>query len=307
MKKVLFVYNPNAGKGRIMQHLDEVVDIFEQAGFQVALYRTKAPLDGKREVIENIDVFDRIVCAGGDGTLSETVSAMMELPEEKRIPIGFIPMGSTNDTGKSYHIPGQVTQALKVAAEGVEFETDIGEMNGVYFTYVASFGKLSAVSAFTPQEAKKTFGYGAYLGEGLKALIEMESYVIKIEYEDENGQFHTMEDDYYLGMVTNTLSVGGFSGITGSTVNLQDGLFEVILLKRPDNILDFNKQVTNMFLSQNKDLSNEVVFKFKAKNIRFTSESEVQWVIDGEDGGRHKDVDIKIHPKAVKIMVKESE
>ena len=305
MKKVLFVYNPNAGKGRILHHLDEVVDIFEQEGFQVALYRTKGPLDGKREIMENIDVFDRVVCAGGDGTLSETVSAMMELPEEKRLPIGFIPMGSTNDTGKSYHIPGQVTEALKVAAGGVPFETDIGSMNGVFFTYVASFGKLSAVSAFTPQEAKKTFGYGAYIGEGIKALVEMESYVIKIEYEDEDGQVHTQEDDYYLGMVTNSLSVGGFSGITGSTVDLQDGLFEVILLKRPENILDFNKQITNMLLSPNKDPSNAMVQKFKAKRLTLTSEADVQWVIDGEDGGRHKNVDIQIYPKAVQIMVKE--
>ncbi len=305
MRKVLFVYNPNAGKGRILHHLDEVVQIFEQEGFQVALYRTKGPLDGKREVMENIDVFERIVCAGGDGTLSEIVSAMMELPEDKRKPIGFIPTGSTNDTGKSYHIPGQVTQAMKVAAGGVSFETDIGSMNDSFFTYVASFGKLSAVSAFTPQEAKKVFGYGAYIGEGIKALVEMESYLLKVEYEDENGQLHTEEGDYYLGMVTNTLSVGGFSGITGNTVDLQDGLFEVALLKRPVNILDFNKQVINMFLSPDKDQSNEVVLKFKARNIRFTSETPVQWVIDGEDGGKHKDVDIHLHPRAVKIMVQE--
>ncbi|MBO7729792.1 MAG: diacylglycerol kinase family lipid kinase [Lachnospiraceae bacterium] len=305
MRKVLFVYNPNAGKGRILHHLDEVVNIFEQEGFQVALYRTKGPLDGKREVQENIDVFDRIVCSGGDGTLSEIVSAMMELPEEKRKPIGFIPTGSTNDTGKSYHIPGQVTEAMKVAAGGVPFETDIGSMNDSFFTYVASFGKLSAVSAFTPQEAKRIFGYGAYLGEGIKALVEMESYLLKIEYEDESGQIHKVEGDYYLGMVTNTLSVGGFSGITGNTVDLHDGLFEVALLKRPENILDFNKQVINMFLSPDKDQSNEVVSKFKAKRLRFTSDADVQWVIDGEDGGKHKDVDIQIHPKAVRIMVKE--
>ena len=304
MRKVLFVYNPNAGKGRILHHLDEVVSIFEQEGFQVALYRTKGPLDGKREVQENIDVFERIVCAGGDGTLSEIVSAMMELPEEKRKPIGFLPTGSTNDTGRSYHIPGQVTEAMKVAASGVPFATDIGSMNDSFFTYVASFGKLSAVSAFTPQEAKKVFGYGAYLGEGIKALVDMESYLLKIEYEDEKGEVHIKEGDYYLGMVTNTLSVGGFQGITGSTVNLQDGLFEVALLKRPENILDFNKQVINMFLSPDKDQSNEVVSKFKARRLRFASDAEVQWVIDGEDGGKHKDVDIRIHPKAVSIMVK---
>ena len=307
MKKVLFVYNPNAGKGKILHHLDDVVNILEEGGFQVALYRTKGPLDGKREVQENIETFDRIVCAGGDGTLSEMVSAMMELPEEKRRPIGFIPTGSTNDTGKSYHLPPEITEAVRVAAMGEEFETDIGCMNGTYFTYVASFGKLSAVSAFTPQELKRVFGYGAYLGEGIKALVNLESYILKVEYEDADGVMHAEEGDYYLGMVTNTLSVGGFSGITGNTVDLQDGLFEVVLLRRPGTVLDFSKQIGNMLLDPDKDRSNEVVSKFKAKKLRITSENEVQWVIDGEDGGKHRDVEIQIHNKAVRIMVKREE
>ena len=308
MKKVLFVYNPNAGKGRILNHLDDVVKILEEeGGFQVALYRTKGPLDGKREVQENIETFDRIVCAGGDGTLSEMVSAMMELPEDKRKPIGFIPTGSTNDTGKSYHLPPEITEAVRVAATGDAFATDIGRMNDTYFTYVASFGKLSAVSAFTPQEMKRVFGYGAYLGEGIKALVNMESYILRVEYEDADGKNHVEEGDYYLGMVTNTLSVGGFSGITGNTVNLQDGLFEVVLLRRPGTVLDFSKQVGTMFLNQDKDSSNEVVSKFKAKKLLITSENEVQWVIDGEDGGKHRDVDIQIYNKAVQIMVKGEE
>ena len=303
MKRVLFVYNPYAGKGKILSHLDDVVRILEEGGFQVALYRTRYPMDGKREVLENVDQFDRIVCSGGDGTLSEMVQAMMELPLERRKPIGFIPTGSTNDTGRSYNLPQEIRGSAKVAAEGEEFETDIGCMNGTFFTYVASFGKLSAVSAFTPQEMKRVFGYGAYLGEGIKALVEMESYVMKVEYEDEEGKMCAQEGNYYLGMVTNTISVGGFSGITGNTVDLHDGLFEVILLKRPGNLLDFNKQLGNMFLAPDKDRSNEVVSKFKARRLKFISKKEVQWVLDGEDGGKHAETEILINPRAVKIMV----
>ena len=137
--------------------------------------------------------------------------------------------------------------------------------------------------------------------------MNLESYILRVEYEDANGEKHVEEGDYYLGMITNSLSVGGFSGITGNTVDLQDGLFEVVLLRRPGTVFDFSKQVGNMLLAQNKDRSNDVVSKFKARSISITSENDVQWVIDGEDGGKHKDVDIQIHHKAVRIMVKGKE
>lgn len=304
MGQTLFVYNPNAGKGKIAAHLDDVVGILEQDGSTIEVYRTKAPLDGKDYVISNIDRFNKVVCSGGDGTLSEIVSAMMEVSSEKRVPIGFIPTGSTNDTGKSYGLPLDIKEAAHIAATGKPFSTDIGKMNDDYFTYVASFGKLSAVSCFTPQEEKRAFGYGAYMVEGLKALLKMESYELTIEYIDENDDLHKESGNYYLGMVTNTLSVGGFNGITGNKVALNDGLFEVILLKRPKNIIDFSKQIDNVLLQPDKDLSNEVVKKFKAKKINFTSDNDVQWVIDGENGGLHKVVHIDNSHNAVQILVK---
>ncbi len=304
MKKVLFVYNPNAGKGKIRKNIHLIQTTFEHAGYEIDLYQTKAPLDGKREIKESAENYDLVVCAGGDGTLSETVSAMMEMEETKRKPVGFIPTGSTNDTGKSFHLPKEIQSAAEVAAKGMAFSTDIGAINDAYFTYVASFGKLSAVSCFTPQDLKRKFGHAAYISEGVKALIQLESYNMTIDYEDADGIVHQESGDYYLGMVTNTFSVGGFSGITGDSVDLQDGLFEVILLRRPKNILDFAKQVNNMLISPDKDKSTVEVRKFKAKKLTFTADHEVQWVIDGEDGGKHELVNIVNNQKAVQIMVK---
>jgi len=302
MKRALFVYNPNAGKGKILGQLDKVIETLEEGGFMAAVYRTKAPLDGKKVVMENVDFFDRVICSGGDGTLSETVSAMMELPEEKRIPIGFIPTGSTNDTGRSFGIPLEILEAAKIASFGKPVYTDVGKMNDSYFAYVASFGKLSAVSCFTPQEAKKAFGYGAYLGEGIKAFLDMESYKLRVEYVDGNDELHQEEGTYYLGMVTNTLSVGGFVGITGGDIDLNDGLFEVVLLKKPENIIDLTMQIDNMLFDPDKDYSTDEVSKFKAKKVTFISDDDVQWVIDGENGGLHKKVEIENYHSAVQIM-----
>lgn len=300
-KRLLFIYNPNAGKSVIPKHLDAVTDIFEKAGYAVGLYRTQNPGDGRREVMEKAPYFDRIVCSGGDGTLSEVVSGMMMFPPEQRIPIGFIPAGSTNDTGKSYGLPASIRDAAKVAVSGKSYATDIGHFNDTYFTYVGSLGRLSAVSCFTPQEVKKRWGYLAYLVEGIKVLLHLDAYDLKIIYEDEEGEEKRIEDNFFLGMITNSVSVGGFSGITGSGVDLQDGLFEVVLCKRPHSLRDFRKLVNNIFIE--KDKNTDVVTKFKTPRIRIDSEDEVQWVIDGENAGKHTSVTIENDRQAIEIIV----
>ncbi len=306
-KKVLFIYNPNAGKSMIPKHLDEVTDIFEKEGFSVGLYRTQRPGDGKKEVIEKAELFDLIVCSGGDGTLSEVVSGMMHFPKEKRLPIGFIPAGSTNDTGKSYRLPASIHDAARIAVGGKPFTTDIGHFNDTYFTYVASLGRLSAVSCFTPQKIKRRWGYLAYLVEGIRVLLHLDAYDLKITYETEEGEEKVIEDNFFLGMVTNTYSVGGFSGITGGHIDLQDGLFEVVLCKRPRNLGQFSQLLDNLFLAPNKDWSNDMVTKFKTGKIRIESENDVQWVIDGENAGKHQSVSIWNDQQAIDIMVNNTE
>ena len=306
-KRVLFIYNPNAGKSIIPKHLDEVTDIFEKEGFAVGLYRTQKSGDGKEEVRNKAQLFDRIVCSGGDGTLSEVVAGMMEFPEEERKEIGFIPAGSTNDTGKSYGLPATIKDAAKIAASGKPFRTDIGHFNDTYFTYVASLGRLSAVSCFTPQEVKKRWGYLAYLVEGIKVLLHLDAYDLRITYENEEGRETVIEDNFFLGMITNTFSVGGFSGITGAHIDLQDGLFEVVLCKRPKSLGQFSRLVDTLFLAADKDWSNEMVTKFKTSKIRVESDDDVQWVIDGENAGKHKLVNILNDRQAIEIMVNNSE
>jgi len=302
MKKLLFIYNPNSGKGKIQHHIDEVVDIFEANDYEVMVHRTKGPGDGKFVAATKGRDVELIVCSGGDGTLSEIVAGVMTIEKEERPRIGFIPVGSTNDTGKSFGLPFDVCQAAEVAVQGHPFATDVGSFNDTYFTYVASLGKLSAVSCFTPQEAKRVFGYAAYLVEGIKALLRMDAYDLIIEYEDAEGREHVLEGNYYLGMVTNTLSVGGFKDITGGHVELDDGLFEVAMLKRPKSFHQFNRQIDTMLLSPDRDASNDLANKFKTRKIRFTSKDEVQWVIDGENAGKHKVVEIENIGKAVRLM-----
>lgn len=302
MKRLLFVYNPNAGRGYIRQHLDSLIEIFESAQYRVDIFRIQEnyPPNGMDIVATKGVKYDRVVCSGGDGTLNHVVSSIMKIEPELRPVIGFIPTGSTNDTGKSFDLPVEVKKAGRMVVEGEAFATDIGHLNDQFFTYVASFGELPAVSAFTPQQAKKMFGRVAYITEGIKALLKMESNHIVCRYD--GGK--TLEGDYLLGIISNSTSVGGFSGIMGDDVNLQDGMFEAVFVKRPANLNELNVELDAVLMpkEESRGLAAGLVARFKASEIEISSDSSIQWVKDGEDAGRHKVAIIKNENKAVRII-----
>lgn len=302
MKRLLFVYNPNSGKGYIRQNLDPLIEIFENAGYRVDIVRIQDnfPENGTDIVAQREIKYDRVVCSGGDGTLNHVVSSIMKIEPELRPVIGFIPTGSTNDTGKSFDIPTEVKKAGKMVVEGESFATDIGKLNDQYFTYVASLGGLSAVSAFTPQQAKKLFGRAAYITEGIKALVKMESHHIICKYDGENE----IEGDFILGIVSNSISIGGFRGIMGDDVDLQDGKFEAAFIRRPADLNELNIELDAMLVSKGdaRGLAGNLVERFKASEIEIFSDDEIQWVKDGEDAGKHKTVKISNENKAVRII-----
>ena len=89
MKKMLFVYNPNAGKGLLRPKVSDIVDIFVKAGYEVTIYPTQSYRDAYKKVCELEEGYQLVVCSGGDGTIDEVVTGMMQ--REHKIPIGYIP------------------------------------------------------------------------------------------------------------------------------------------------------------------------------------------------------------------------
>ena len=297
MDNILFVYNPNSGKGHITGHVDEIAKILSTGGRAVDAYGTKCPLDAMNKVQCDAGNYDLVVCAGGDGTLSEVVSGMMH--RKQKIPIGFIPIGSTNDTRSGFGLPKDILEAARLCLNGIPFRTDVGRFNDEYFTYVAALGSLSAVSCFTSQDMKRILGHGAYLVEGIRQLLKMESCEMQVEFDNK-----VIEGDFFLGLVTNSMSVGGFEGITGRHVDLQDGLFEVALLRKPRSILDFTREIDMMLIHNKEDrqILDDVVVRFRTDHVIFRSEAPVQWVRDGENGGKHRTAEIEVCKKAVTII-----
>ncbi|MBO5303819.1 MAG: YegS/Rv2252/BmrU family lipid kinase [Lachnospiraceae bacterium] len=294
MKKLLFVFNPHAGKAQIKNKLLQIVDIMVKEGYEVTIYPTQAREDALNLVKKRAKKYDLVVCSGGDGTLDETVSGMML--SEKKVPLGYIPAGSTNDFANSLKIPKDMIKAAKIAVSGQKFACDVGKFNENTFIYVAAFGMFTEVSYSTRQEWKNILGHAAYLLEGMKSLQDITSYHMRVEYEDV-----VIEDEFIFGMITNSNSVGGFKNMTGKNVLLDDGKFEVTLIRKPKNIVELNEILASLTnLIDNTDL----IYSFKTSQLNFLSEEEVAWTLDGEFGGSLQEVNIRNLQQAMEIMVK---
>lgn len=292
-RQMLFVYNPRAGKAQIRSNLLDIIDTFVKAGYEVTAYPTQAPGDAVKAVRERRAGYEIVACSGGDGTLDEVVTGMMKSKE--RLPIGYVPAGSTNDFANSLGIPKGMQQAADVVVNGKTFACDVGRFNGDIFIYVAAFGIFTDVSYATPQDSKNVLGHAAYLIEGVKRLPSVRAYPLKITCNEE-----VIEGEFLYGMVTNSHSVGGFRGITGQNVSLNDGLFEVTLIRKPSNPLDINNIILALV---DKRVKSEYIYTFTSESVKVESEEPVAWTLDGEFGGEHQKVQIENWHRALEIRV----
>lgn len=297
-KKILFVFNPVSGRSQIKNYLLDIIEILSNAEYKVVCYPTKRQGDARRITRERQDDYLYIVCAGGDGTLDEVVSGMMENPDKPFVPIGYIPAGTTNDFASSLHIPTDMKMAAEVIAHGRMFRCDLGLFNeSDYFTYVAAFGIFTGTSYMTPQSLKNQFGHLAYILQGMTELGTMRAYHMIVESEGQR-----IEGEFAYGMITNSRSIGGFPNITGSEVDLQDGLFEVTLIKMPKNPLELSEILITL---GNPAMNSEMVMNFKTSYITLTCDERVAWTRDGEYAGSFKEVTLKNCREQLRIIVPE--
>ena len=293
MKKLLFVFNPHSGKAQIRNQLLDILDTMVKAEYEVTVYPTQESGDATHKVAMEAEHYDLVVCSGGDGTLEETVSGLMRCAN--RPLLGYIPAGSTNDFANSLGIPRDMAVAAQTAVSGRAFPCDIGSFNEDYFVYVAAFGLFTEVSYKTSQEWKNVLGHAAYILEGMRSLHEIPSYLMQVEYDNVR-----LQDEFIYGMISNSTSVGGFKGMTGKDVLLDDGLFEVTLIKKPRNPIELNEIIASLI---NLVDDTNMIYSFKTDKVHITAKREVPWTLDGEFGGDHAEILIENLCRAVSIMV----
>ena len=293
MRKLLLIINPVAGRNQAQADLFKMVRVFAEHDCEVTVYPTRGPQDCTRKVLADAGRFDLVVCCGGDGTLNEMVSGMMQ--REDHVPMGYIPLGSTNDFAASLHLPSHVEEAALRCVEGTAFHMDVGSLNDRYFNYIAAFGAFTEASYATPQQIKNALGHLAYILEGVKSLGRLQPIHVRITADGE-----AFEEDYLFGAVTNTVSLGGVLRLDPSRVLLDDGMYELLLVKNPQNPAEAQAMLSALML-QNYD--GPLVRMLRASDILFESNHEISWTIDGEYGGSFSTTHILNNKNAVTLMV----
>lgn len=279
MKKLLLIINPVTAKAIMTPHLIDILDIFEKGGYSVSVHISQHKGDVTEYIVDHGEKYDTVVCAGGDGTLSETINGVLSI--EKRPAVGYIPSGTTNDFAKSWGIPTTPLEAARAIVSTEPKKTDISTFCSKPYVYVAAFGAFTEASYSTPQNMKKTLGWGAYILEGIKSLPTIKPINMKISFD--GGE---VEGDFLYGMISNTRHVGGFDLKLKEEISLSDGFMELILVRKPEKTAD-NVKLVSALLAQ--DTTSEYIIFKHTKNVRFTSVEDISWTVDGECGGAMKE------------------
>ncbi|MBR1559010.1 MAG: diacylglycerol kinase family lipid kinase [Clostridia bacterium] len=293
MKKLLLIVNPYAGQRRVNRYLPDMLRLFHDRGFRCEVYVTGASGDATRYVAEYGEGFDQIVCAGGDGTLNETIAGM--LTAGLKCPLGYVPCGTTNDYASSIGLSSDIMEAARDVMTGEARTFDVGVFNGRYFVYTATCGAFAKASYSTPQAAKNVLGHMAYVLEGVKDLGNLRPIHMRVETEE-----YDLDDDFLFCSITNSTSVGGILKLDTQLVALNDGKFEVTLVRNPATPAQLS---TILYGLTTMDIPNEMIHFFSAPKLTVRCAEPVEWTLDGEREPETEAVTLENRHAAIRMFV----
>ena len=273
MKKLLLILNPCSGKKKASHALADVVNVFNRGGYDVTVYITAARGDATKVVAQRAPEFDLVVCAGGDGTFNETISGLLAGGHDT--PSGYLPAGSTNDFASSLHLSKNLVEAARDIVEGTPRRLDVGRFNDRYFSYVASFGAFTRASYATSQNVKNALGHLAYILSGIKELAYIRSRRLRFTLDD--GR--VLEDEYIFGAISNSTSVAGILTLSEELVDMNDGVFELLLVRKPEYLLELNDCVLAL---TTQDYHTPMLTFTSARSVEIEAPEDMDWTLDGE-------------------------
>ena len=293
MKKLLFIINPQAGQKRVNRFVPDIIRLFIEAGYVCEPYVTGAPGEAAQVIGACPRKYDLVVCAGGDGTLNETVSGVLTAGMD--CPLGYIPCGTTNDYAASIGLSSDVLQAARDIIEGKPQTVDVGAFNGRYFVYTATCGAFAKASYSTPQAAKNVLGHMTYVLDGMRDLTTIKPIHMKVRANE-----LVLEDDFIFCSITNSTSVGGILRLDTQLVALNDGRFEVTMVRNPLNPAQLSSILVGL---TTQSVPNDMIHFFSAQKISIECDDPLEWTLDGERESETDSVAMENLHSAIRIMI----
>lgn len=292
-RRLLLIINPKAGVKKKESTLTDIILTFSDHYYETIVCFTEAAGDGTRLVREHMDdSIDRIVCMGGDGTLSEVIAGCRRYSWDK--PLGYIPAGSTNDFATSLQLPLTPVEAAERAVTGRPHRHDLGSFNGRHFIYTASCGIFTRASYETSQKVKNVLGHMAYVLEGIKEIPQTHSYHMKVVVDG-----HVYEDNYIFVSICNTFSLGGVMNFDEKTVDMGDGLFELLLISKPKDISQL-RTIINALKEQKYDTP--LVTFLQVDQVLVNCAEKPDWSLDGEKAEGQENCEFSVIPGGIQMI-----
>lgn len=295
-KEILVIVNPCAGKGKINKYIPDICENLEKQGYNLEVVYTSENNNGEKIIENYIRYIDTVVVCGGDGTVNEVVNGIVKC--NKKINLTFIPFGTTNDFAKTVKIPRKKIKLSKKLSKYEKQNIDIGRFNNNYFYYVAAFGMFTNISYKTKQQDKNKLGRFAYFKEAFKSykgVKNIKTYKATIVTDNE-----IIKDEFIYGSITNSISIAGFKWFKRSDFKINDGLFEIILIKKPKKFREF---IRIIFSILRKKYDQKNIFYLKSKHMKIDFEEAVEWTLDGEYGETSKEIIIENNKNKIGVLV----
>ena len=289
---LLLVLNPVAGKGKGKALLFKTVELLTNHGFRVTVLPTVSGGKTERTIAEECKNYGTVVAIGGDGTLNNVINGIMQSGID--VPLGYMPLGSTNDFGKSFGLPKDIVKACDAIATKEPKYIDIGLFGDRYFVYIACSGMFADASFKTSQRMKNTLGHSAYLMKGASSLFHTHKMKLSVDCDGEK-----LDGEYILAGVSSTYSVGGVFKYPKDDVLFDDGYFELTMIKAPKGVGETTSLINSLMHGR---LDSPLFVKRKAKRASFLCDTKNEWSLDGENGGEINNAVIEIKEKALRFI-----
>ena len=296
MKKAILIFNGSAGLGMVREYAFQVIEELTAIGYRTEVWPVLKDLkdyDPCKMLEQYREEVDLVVCAGGDGTLFHLVNSMMHM--KKRPLLGYLPLGSTNDFARGIPISSDPEEAIDTLIHGHPFSYDIGNINGLYFNYVAAFGAFSSISYSTDQNTKNMLGHAAYTLNGLSHFAENLSYRRHLHIKADSFQ---ADGDYMFGAIYNSVTIGGFQ--LSDKITLDNGRFDLLLVRAPDNLME-TSSIINALANQDIDDCPEILHR-EISNAEIIFDEPTAWTTDGDFAEEGREFHFHVFPRAITII-----
>ena len=282
LRRMMLIINPVSGRRTSLRFLPDIIRTFNENGHIVSVFPTGKRGDAAAFAECYSSDFDIVVCIGGDGTLNETVRGIVR--SGTHIPLGYIPSGSTNDFAACHGLSADMLTAASNIVTGKPKKIDIGKFGDEYFCYVAAFGAFSWLSYTTPQNLKNVLGHSAYILDAVKDLPKIRAH--HLSFSAENAHY---DGSYIFGAVCSSTSVAGTISLPRNAVDTSDGKFEVLLVRQPKTIVDFQGILSGVLT---QDYSSPFLEFFQTDRLVVEAPPKLDWSLDGERsrGSSHKEI-----------------